>query len=221
MSVADSGEVQLFITSEETEDFLASVAARLAAFEGKAIESAAINSRHELVLTMENGTVINLGNVRGEIGPEGDGLKTAEVINGVLWIQKTYGSNFSAGYVKGDKGDKGDTGAQGAKGDKGDTGAAGSDAKQLNSISMGNDGMVYLYFNDLTSKTTSLNLKPLLPTGAGGSNERYTLQELATYLYNTLQGKQNQSVITGADGNNYAVNFGMDNGAPSVICEQV
>ena len=32
-------------------------------------------------------------------------------------------------------------------------------------------------------------------------------------------GKADKTIVTGTDGNDYAVTFGMDNGAPSVICE--
>lgn len=32
-------------------------------------------------------------------------------------------------------------------------------------------------------------------------------------------GLQSETVVTGADGNDYTVSFGMDNGAPSVICK--
>ena len=264
-----SGETELYITEEETQAFLADVSARLAFMESKAIANVTINAQNELVLTMEDGTVFNLGNVRGSdgvsvtdvsvsrsdghlrittsdgvvhdlgdtIGRDGNGLKSAEVIDGYLWITQTYGQHFSAGYVKGDKGDKGDTGAQGAKGDKGDkgdtgatgaagndgadgadgadgksayevavdngfsgteaqwlaslvgaTGPAGSDAKQISSIGITAQGYLQVTFNDNSTYSTALvNLKPTLPTGAGGSDVRYSLQELATFLYNTKQ----------------------------------
>ncbi|MBR2589814.1 MAG: collagen-like protein [Clostridia bacterium] len=117
LAVSDSGALELYITEEETQAFLETVSAQLstmrsetnsamstqrsenaaaiAALTGKAIASAVINSQSELVLTMENGTVYNLGNVRGPQGIQGD---------------------------KGDTGDKGEKGDTGAKGDKGDTG---------------------------------------------------------------------------------------------------
>lgn len=284
-AIADSGEVQLYITEEESENFLAAVSAALttmrnetnsamatqrsenaaavAALSGKAIASAVINAQHELVLTMDDGTVFNLGNVKGDTGARGNGINNIYFTHdNCLTIETTDHSYYSHGSLqgpKGDKGDKGDTGEQGAKGDKGDkgdtgatgaagndgadgaagksayevavdngfsgteaqwlaslvgatgpqgpqgaTGPAGSDAKQLSNISVNsNDGRVYLYFNDLTSQTTSLFLKPTLPTGQGGSDVRYSLQELATYLYGGLQRFEYGVNVSEVNGNYY------------------
>ena len=95
-----------------------------------------------LVISLSNGTILELGNIKGAQGEKGDtgatgadgkdGLTPFIGENGNWWIGETdtgvkaQGDTGATG-AQGEKGDKGDTGAQGEKGDTGATGADGKD----------------------------------------------------------------------------------------------
>ena len=171
LNIADSGQIEFYITAQEEADFLAQVGAALstmrsennaaiALLEGKSIKNATINAAHELVITMQNGTVYNLGNVKGAKGDKGDkgdtgatgaqgprGVGISNIImnaDGDLTVYTSDSSAYPVGHVKGDKGDTGERGAQGlpgekgVKGDKGDPGTTLysdlSDKPQINGV---------------------------------------------------------------------------------------
>ena len=169
LNIADSGQIEFYITAQEEADFLAQVGAALstmrsendaaiALLEGKSIENAAINAAHELVITMQNGTVYNLGNVQGE---QGVGIASVRIDgSGKLLITLSTGQVLDLGNIRGQtgdsiknaevidgvlwltmlygsrysagyvKGEKGDTGATGAKGAKGAKGDKGDTGAQ-------------------------------------------------------------------------------------------
>ena len=160
VTVADSGGVQLYITSEETVNFLNRVsaalstmrtetssamatqraenAAAIAALSGRAIHSAVINQNHELVLSMEDGTVFNLGNVRGPQGIQGQ--TGAKGDTGEKGEKGDTGEKGEKGDT-GEKGEKGDTGARGEKGDTGEKGEKGDTGEKGEKGDTGEQGM--------------------------------------------------------------------------------
>lgn len=96
------------------------------------ITNAGFNKNGDFILTLLDGTDVNVSNVSnskgkdGTDGKDGVGINTVNITeDGKLNITLTNGTTLNLGTIKGEKGDKGDTGVQGEKGDKGDTGAKG------------------------------------------------------------------------------------------------
>ena len=121
------------------------------------ITNAGFNKNGDFILTLLDGTDVNVSNVSnskgkdgkdGTDGKDGVGINTVNITgDGKLNITLTNGTTLNLGTIKGEKGDKGDTGVQGEKGDKGDTGeqgiqgVAGKDGKDgINGIN-GTDGV--------------------------------------------------------------------------------
>ena len=125
--------------------------------DGVSVTKTEINQRGELVITLSDNTVSNLGVVvgakgdkgdqgeqgiqgiqgeKGETGAKGDkgddgvGIETIVIENGNLKITLTNETTLDLGNIKGEKGDKGDTGATGATGEKGDKGDKGDKGEQ-------------------------------------------------------------------------------------------
>lgn len=109
--------------------------------DGVGINDIEISTGGNLVITLTNGTSLNLGNIKGAKGDKGDtGLKGADGINGVdgvgitdvtinadneLVLSFSNGNVINLGNIKGAKGDKGDTGLKGADGINGINGVDG------------------------------------------------------------------------------------------------
>jgi hypothetical protein len=112
---------------------------------GVGVKSVVINDSGNLVITLTDDTVIDLGKVTGDAGNQGDkgdkgdtgaagvGVKSVEIDeNGNLIITLTDDTVYNAGKVTGDNGNQGD------KGDKGDTGVAGVGVKSVGIDDNGN-----------------------------------------------------------------------------------
>ncbi|MDD7158689.1 MAG: exo-alpha-sialidase [Firmicutes bacterium] len=92
--------------------------------DGNGIKSAVVEDGR-LIITLEDGSVLDLGTITGEKGDKGDtGAQGEKGDKGDTGAQGEKGDKGDTG-AQGEKGDKGDPGAQGEKGDKGDTGAQG------------------------------------------------------------------------------------------------
>ena len=97
--------------------------------DGVGVSQAGISADGVLSITLSNGKVIKLGNVKGEKGDNGtkglDGIGITNATinpNGELVLSFSDGNDVNLGNVKGAKGEQG---TKGDKGDKGDTGAIG------------------------------------------------------------------------------------------------
>ena len=94
---------------------------------GKGIKTVMVNANNELVITLTDNTVLNLGNVKGAKGDKGDTGEKGDTGISVVSIEKTATSGLEDTYTitfsddttttftitngeKGDKGEKGDTG---------------------------------------------------------------------------------------------------------------
>lgn len=88
------------------------------------IKTAAFSEKGELIITLTDERVINLGKAVGADGKDGE---------------------------KGEKGDVGATGAQGEKGDTGATGAAGKDGVGVSRAYINADGQLIMEFSDGSS----------------------------------------------------------------------
>jgi hypothetical protein len=113
--------------------------------DGVGISTVTINENNELVVTLSNGTPINLGNVKGDKGDTGADGKD------------------------GDKGDTGPQGLQGEQGPQGETGATGATGPQGSAgitprLRVGEDNYWYVSYDNGTT-WASLNVKA---TGANG-----------------------------------------------------
>lgn len=112
---------------------------------GVGVKSVVISENGNLIITLTDDTVIDLGKVTGDKGSQGDkgdqgetgatgvGVKSVTIDeNGDLIITLTDDTVHNAGKVTGDKGNQGD------KGDKGDTGATGVGVKSVTIDENGN-----------------------------------------------------------------------------------
>ncbi len=112
---------------------------------GVGVKSVVINENGNLIITLTDDTVIDLGKVTGDKGDQGDkgdkgdagiagvGVKSVTIDDdGNLIITLTDETVHNAGKVTGDKGNQGD------KGDKGDTGATGVGVKSVTVDENGN-----------------------------------------------------------------------------------
>ena len=112
---------------------------------GVGVKSVVISENGNLIITLTDDTVIDLGKVTGDKGSQGDkgdqgetgatgvGVKSVAIDeNGNLVITLTDDTVHNAGKVTGDKGNQGD------KGDKGDTGATGVGVKSVTIDENGN-----------------------------------------------------------------------------------
>ena len=112
--------------------------------DGVGINDIEISTGGNLVITLTNGTSLNLGNIKGAKGDKGDaGINGTDGIDGTngadgvgvasseinalgeLVITYSDGNTVNLGKVVGNDGAKGEQGLQGVKGDKGDKGDAG------------------------------------------------------------------------------------------------
>ena len=121
--------------------------------DGVSVTKTEINQRGELVITLSDNTVSNLGVVvgakgeKGEKGDKGDKGETGET--GATGAQGQQGIQGE----KGDKGDKGDTGAQGEQGIQGiqgETGAKGDDGVGIETIVIENGNLKITLTNETT-----------------------------------------------------------------------
>ena len=162
--------------------------------DGISVTKTEINNKGELVITLSDNTVSNLGVVIGAKGEEGDkgekgetgaagkdgedgedgtGIETIIIENGNLKITLTTGTTLDLGNIQGEKGDKGDVGAQGIqgvqgeKGDKGETGATGLGVKSTTINTVGE--LVIIYSDD-----TEVNLGRVI--GADGAKGEQGIQ---------------------------------------------
>lgn len=280
LRVADSGEAAIYLTESEAETMLGSVAAAMelqrnenalalelqrtensatvasiraensaaiARLESGSIASAAINASHELVLTMKDGTAVNLGNVRGE---PGDGIKSAEITDGTLWITTLYGNHYSAGYVKGEKGEKGDKGDTGATGAQGSPGAAGADGEDgtdgvsitgvTASLDAQNRRVFTFTFSDGSTRAVIVPGEVITITDEDGEHPQsiavqaavqslgdavVALDERSTTNSRRItaldESKANKTTITGTDGKQYTIRFTLVAGKPVLEYEEV
>ena len=112
---------------------------------GVGVKSVVISENGNLIITLTDDTVIDLGKVTGDKGSQGDkgdqgetgatgvGVKSVTIDeNGNLVITLTDDTVHNAGKITGDKGNQGD------KGDKGDTGATGVGVKSVTIDENGN-----------------------------------------------------------------------------------
>ncbi len=127
---------------------------------GVGVKSVVISENGNLIITLTDDTVIDLGKVTGDKGSQGDkgdqgetgatgvGVKSVAIDeNGNLVITLTDDTVHNLGKVTGAKGDKGDQGDKGDKGDKGDTGATGVGVK---SVTIDEDGNLIITLTDDT-----------------------------------------------------------------------
>lgn len=127
------------------------------------ITNAGFNKNGDFILTLLDGTDVNVSNVsnskgkdgtdgkngtngkngaNGKDGKDGVGINTVNITeDGKLNITLTNGTTLNLGTIKGEKGDKGDTGVQGEKGDKGDTGAKGEKGEKGDAGEQGIQGV--------------------------------------------------------------------------------
>ena len=98
------------------------------------IVSSVINEEGDLVITYEDGAVVNVGHVVGA-----DGAQGAQGPAGEAGAQGPQGEKGETG-AQGPQGEKGETGAQGPKGDKGDTGAQGPQGEKGEKGDKGDQG---------------------------------------------------------------------------------
>ena len=225
LNIADSGQIEFYITAQEEADFLAKVGASLstmrseasaaiATLEGKSIQSVVINASHELVITMQNGTVYNLGNVKGTKGD------------------------------KGDTGATGATGAQGVPGVPGTDGADGEDGVSITGVTASLDTQnrrVFTFaFSDGTMQGVIVPGEVITVTDEQGQDpQAITVQAAVQGLANSLielddditansnritdlnASKADKIIVTGTDNKNYYVQFGMQSGKPALILTEV
>lgn len=127
---------------------------------GVGVKSVVISENGNLIITLTDDTVIDLGKVTGDKGSQGDkgdqgetgatgvGVKSVAIDeNGNLVITLTDDTVHNLGKVTGAKGDKGDQGDKGDKGDKGDAGATGVGVK---SVTIDEDGNLIITLTDDT-----------------------------------------------------------------------
>lgn len=107
--------------------------------DGVGIQDVELNGAGELLMLLTDGTVINLGNVKGDKGDKGD--------QGEKGDQGDKGDKGDQG-EKGDQGDKGDKGDQGDKGDKGDQGEQGEQGVGIAKAEIDEDGNLVIYYTD-------------------------------------------------------------------------
>ena len=93
--------------------------------QGVSVIKAEINNKGELIITLSDNTVFNLGVVVGGKGDKGDsgtngqdgddgvGILQVNIVNNELIITLTDATVINLGNIKGEKGDKGDTGENG------------------------------------------------------------------------------------------------------------
>lgn len=124
---------------------------------GVGVKSVVINENGNLIITLTDDTVIDLGKVTGDKGSQGDkgdqgetgatgvGVKSVTIDeNGDLIITLTDDTVHNAGKVIGDKGEQGNQGDKGDKGDKGDTGIG------VKSVTIDEDGNLIITLTDDT-----------------------------------------------------------------------
>lgn len=104
--------------------------------DGVGVSQAGISADGVLSITLSNGKVIKLGNVKGEKGDNGtnglDGIGITNATinsNGELVLSFSDGNNVNLGNVKGAKGEQGTKGEKGDKGDRGEQGIKGDPGK--------------------------------------------------------------------------------------------
>ena len=104
---------------------------------GNSVISAIVNNEGHLILTLDDGTTLDAGNVTGATGPQGEKGET-----GAQGPQGEKGETGATGAQgpQGEKGETGATGAQGPQGEKGKTGATGAAGKDGQNGKDGVDG---------------------------------------------------------------------------------
>ncbi len=107
---------------------------------GVGVKSVVIDENGNLIITLTDDSVLDLGKVTGEKGDAGIGVKSVTVDeDGNLIITLTDDTVHNAGKVIGDKGEQGD---KGDKGDKGDTGVG------VKSVTIDEDGNLIITLTD-------------------------------------------------------------------------
>lgn len=234
--ISESGSARLFITPSEQNDFIESAERYLAVIEERAasikeMEAVKIDNHH-LIITFNDGSEIDLGNVKGEKGDKGD-----------------TGERGLPG-AKGDKGDKGDTGATGATGAQGLPGVPGADGKDgadgvsitgvTASLDAQNRRVFTFAFSDGTSQAVIVPSEVITVTDEQGQDpQAITVQEAVQSLANvsanldervsnnstgisTLNAnKADKTVVSGTDGKRYTLCFTMSAGKPAIEYEEV
>ncbi|MBR5143568.1 MAG: collagen-like protein, partial [Clostridia bacterium] len=93
------------------------------------------DENNNLIITYTNGTVVNLGNIKGDKGENGEacnGIAKVELNeNGELVITYTNGTSINLGNLKGDKGDQGEPGKDGEDGKDGQDGKDGDSNTEI------------------------------------------------------------------------------------------
>ncbi len=127
------------------EEFLASLAG---------ITAVNLSTDGDLIITLSDGTKLNVGNVMGETGSAGVGIAST-VINddGELVITYTDGTVVNAGTVVGVDGSDGTDGQDGADGKDGQDGTDGEDGQDgigIASVAINDDGELVITYTDGT-----------------------------------------------------------------------
>ena len=128
--------------------------------DGIGISSVVINEKHELVVTLTNGTVINLGNIKGDKGDNGqDGVsivKSEINANGELVLTYSNGVTVNLGKVVGADGKDGIDGEDGTPGQDGAPGEDGKDGVGIEKIEFDENGDLLVTFTDGKTETVKM-----------------------------------------------------------------
>ena len=213
--ISESGSARLFLTPAEQNDFIESAERYLAVIEERAasikeIEAVKIDNHH-LIITFNDGSEIDLGNVKGEKGD------------------------------KGDTGATGATGAHGLPGVPGADGEDGVSITGVTaSLDAQNRRAFTFAFSDGTTRAVIVPGEVIIVTDEQGQDpQAITVQEAVQALGNTVAGlndrvknnstgiaalnttKADKTVVTGTDGKRYAVRFTVAAGKPAIEYEEV
>ena len=184
---------------------------------GVSITKTEINNNGELVITLSDNSVSNLGvvvgakgdkgdngaqGIQGEKGEQGISVTGAEInSNGELVLIFSNNQRSNVGNVIGAKGDKGDTGAQGQqgiqgeKGDKGDTGADGKNGVSVAKTEINNKGELVITLSDNTVSNLGVVVGAKGDKGDKGDTGAQGIQG-----EQGIQGVQGEKGDTGAAG---------------------
>ena len=139
--------------------------------DGVSVTGVSLSDENKLVITLSEGDPIileqSLMGAQGEKGDKGDtGADGVSVTSVTLTDDFCLVFNYSDGTnsgklgpIKGEKGDKGDTGAQGEKGEKGDKGDTGAIGVGITTVSVDENGNLYITYSNTATATLLGNVK--------------------------------------------------------------
>lgn len=135
--------------------------------DGVGVSQAGISADGILSITLSNGKVIKLGNVKGEKGNNGtnglDGIGITNATinpNGELVLSFSDGNDVNLGNVKGAKGEQGLKGEKGDKGDRGEQGIKGEKGERGDQGIKGDPGKDYVLTDEDMQKISALVAVP-------------------------------------------------------------